>query len=114
MSLLLIFFTAVYPFGRIDLIGHAMIMASLFLVAADPCREAKTPTVKNPAALPRFGSLASVPASLAVALVMFVSGYWGLHGVFYSGERVGRPTEMSTHTSNVEYPHGPQNAHNHN
>jgi len=112
-SLLLIFFTAVYPFGRVDLVGHAMIMASLFLVAADPCREAKALTVKMPTALPRFGTLASVPAGLAVALVVFVTGYWGLHDVFYEGGRVAHPTEMTTHTSDAEHPHGPQNAHNH-
>jgi hypothetical protein len=109
VSLLLIFFTAVYPFGRIDLVGHAMIMASLFLVAADPCREAKAIAVKVPGSLPRFRNLASVPAGLAVALVVFVTGYWGLHGVFYGAEGgLGQPTEMSTHSHSKEYPHGPQ------
>jgi hypothetical protein len=113
VSLLLIFFTAVYPFGRVDLVGHALIMAALFLVAADPCREAKALTVKVPTTLPRFGNLASVPAGLAVALVVFVTGYWGLHNVFYGVEGSVQPTEMSTHTRNVEHPHGPQDAHNH-
>jgi len=106
VSLLLIFFTAVYPFGRIDLVGHALIMAALFLVAADPCREAKALAVKVPTTLPRLGSLASVPAGLAVALVVFVTGYWGLHGMFYGAEGGVQPTEMSTHTHNVEHPHG--------
>ncbi len=109
VSLLLIFFTAVYPFGRIDLVGHALIMATLFLVAADPCREAKAITVKVPSSLPRFGSLAWVPAGLAVALVVFVSGYWGLHGVFYGPDgEAAQATELSTHSHNKEYPHGPQ------
>ena len=107
VSLLAIFFTAVYPFGRIDLVGHALIMAALFLVAADPCREAKAVAVKMPNALPRLGSLASVPAGLAVALVVLVSGYWGLHGVFYGAE-VGQQIERSTHSHSKEYPHGPQ------
>ncbi|MEE1609654.1 hypothetical protein [Microvirga sp. CF3016] len=109
VSLLLIFFTAVYPFGRIDLVGHALIMAALFLVAADPCREARAITVKVPNALPRFGNLASVPAGLAVALVVLVSGYWGLHGVFYGAEyEAGRQIELTTHSHSKEYPHGPQ------
>jgi hypothetical protein len=108
VSLLLIFFTAVYPFGRIDLVGHALIMAALFLVAADPCREAKALAVKVPTTLPRFGNLASVPAGLAVALVVFVTGYWGLHGVFYGVERGIQPTEMTTHSHDAEHPHGPQ------
>jgi hypothetical protein len=109
VSLLLIFFTAVYPFGRIDLVGHALIMAALFLVAADPCRDAKAIAVKMPNALPRFGSLASVPAGLAVALVVLVSGYWGLHGVFYGAEReAGQQIELTTHSHSKEHPHGPQ------
>jgi hypothetical protein len=109
VSLLLIFFTAVYPFGRIDLVGHALIMAALFLVAADPCREANAIVVKMPNALPRFSSLASVPAGLAVALVVLVTGYWGLHGVFYGAESgAGQATELTTHSHSREYPHGPQ------
>jgi len=110
VSLLLIFFTAVYPFGRVDLVGHALIMAALFLVAADPCREAKALIVKMPTALPRFGNLASVPAGLAVALVVFVTGYWGLHGMFYGPERTGEPAPLTTHSASPEYPHGPQTA----
>jgi hypothetical protein len=82
-------------------------MAALFLVAADPCREAKAVAVKMPNVLPRLGSLASVPAGLAVALVVLVSGYWGLHGVFYGAE-VGQQIERSTHSHSKEYPHGPQ------
>ncbi|MBM6582373.1 hypothetical protein ILT44_19390 [Microvirga sp. BT689] len=109
VALLAIFFTAVYPFGRIDLVGHALIMAALFLVAADPCREAKAIAVKMPNALPHFGSLASVPAGLAVALVVLVSGYWGLHGVFYSaGYEARQQIELTTHSHSKEHPHGPQ------
>ncbi|MFC5084479.1 hypothetical protein [Microvirga arabica] len=109
VSLLLIFFTAVYPFGRIDLVGHALIMAALFLVAADPCREAKAIAVRVPNSLPRFGSLASVPAGLAIALVVLVTGYWGLHAVFYGTEgRAAQPTELTTHSHSNEYPHGSQ------
>jgi hypothetical protein len=108
VSLLAIFFTAVYPFGRIDLVGHALIMAALFLVAADPCRETKALAVKMPT-LPRLGDLASVPAGLAVALVVLVTGYWGLHGVFYGPEgKAGQATELTTHSHSKEYPHGPQ------
>lgn len=111
VSLLLIFFTAVYPFGRVDLVGHALIMAALFLVAADPCREAKAIAVKMPNTLPRFGNLASVPAGLAVALVVLVTSYWGLHGVFYDTDGGVRPTQMTTHTHNVEQPHGARVSH---
>ncbi|MGF9758401.1 hypothetical protein AAII07_24685 [Microvirga sp. 0TCS3.31] len=84
-------------------------MAALLLVAADPCREAKTIAVKMPNTLPHFGSLASVPAGLAIALVVLVTGYWGLHGVFYGTEgRAAQPTELTTHADSKEYPHGSQ------
>jgi len=66
--------------------------------------------VKMPTALPRFGNLASVPAGLAVALVVFVTGYWGLHGMFYGPERTGEPAPLTTHSASPEYPHGPQTA----
>jgi hypothetical protein len=109
VSLLVIFFTAVYPFGRVDLVGHALIMAALFLVAADPTSHAKALQVKMPSSLPRFSNLASVPAGLAVALVVLVSGYWGLHGAFYGPDRgAGQTTEITTHSPSKEYPHAPQ------
>jgi hypothetical protein len=110
VSLLVIFFTAVYPFGRIDLVGHALIMAVLFLVAADPCTKV---TAAAPLALmrslPTAGRMAAVPAGLAVALVVLVSSYWGLHGAIYGLDGADRPAvEMSTHSHSVEHPHGPQ------
>jgi hypothetical protein len=110
VALLVIFFTAVYPFGRVDLVGHALIMAVLFLVAADPCTKV---TAAAPLALmrslPTIGRMAAVPAGLAVALVVLVSGYWGLHGALYGSDGSERPdVEMSTHSPSVEHPHGPQ------
>ncbi|KLK93341.1 membrane protein [Microvirga vignae] len=118
VSLLLIFFTAVYPFGRVDLVGHALIMAALFLVAADPCRGAKALTVKMPTTLPRVGNLASVPAGLAVALGVLVTSYWGLHGVFYDTRSMAESALLTTHSASPEYPHGsqatlPVNQHHH-
>jgi hypothetical protein len=115
VSLLLIFFTAVYPFGRIDLVGHALIMAVLFLVAADPGKEVvQAPAVMKPSSLSPIGSFTSVPAALAVALVVFVTGYWGLHRAFYGlNDGVVSPTELTTHSYSLEHPHGPQNGHSH-
>jgi hypothetical protein len=67
IALLVIFITAVYPFGRIDLVGHAMIMAALVLVAADPVRKTQEAA---PATVPmlRNGRLAAVPVGLTLAL----------------------------------------------
>ena len=103
ISLLIIFNIAVYPFGRIDMIGHALILAVLVLIAIDHEREVHfLPPAKR--------AFAGVPAGLAAALIVFVAGYWGLHAGFYgAGGVVGQPTDdMSTHSHSPEYPHGPQ------
>jgi len=103
ISLLIIFNIAVYPFGRIDMVGHALIMAVLVLIAIDHEREVHfLPALKRP--------FAGVPAGLAAALIVFVTGYWGLHAGFYgAGGVVGQPNDdMSTHSHSPEYPHGPQ------
>ena len=99
IALFVIFNTAVYPFGRIDLIGHALIMAIIVAIAADRTREVHfLPAVKR--------ALVSVPAGLAAALVVFVTGYWGLHVAIYGAQgNTGAPVEHLTHTPNVEHPH---------
>ena len=100
VALFVIFNAAVYPFGRVDLIGHALIMAIIVAIAADHTREVHfLPAVKR--------SLAAIPAGVATALVIFVSGYWGLHIALYG---VAGNTDMAsaaklTHTPNAEYPH---------
>lgn len=75
VALLLIFTTAVYPFGRIDLVGHALIMAVLVLIAADQTRtDQEVVAVRARAALTmasvnRFTRVAAgVPVGLAMAL----------------------------------------------
>ena len=79
IALFIIFNAAVYPFGRIDLIGHALIMAIIVAIAADHTREVHfLPALKR--------RLAGVPAGLAAALVIFVTGYWGLHIAIYGIE----------------------------
>jgi hypothetical protein len=78
-------------------------MAIIVLIAADPERQVHfLPAVKR--------KLAAVPAGLAVALVVFVAGYWGLHRTFYGSDGiVGQPSgEMATHSHSPEHPHGPQ------
>ncbi len=79
IALFVIFNAAVYPFGRVDLIGHALIMAIIVAIAADHTREVHfLPALKR--------RLAGVPAGLAAALVIFVTGYWGLHIAIYGIE----------------------------
>lgn len=104
VALIVIFTAAVYPFGRIDLVGHALIMGTLFLIAADP-----TPSgLKLKGTVPALGS---VPAGLVAALVIIAGTYWTLHGAFYDYETdrampVAPNGELLTHVPNAEHPHG--------
>lgn len=100
IALFVIFNAAVYPFGRTDLIGHALIMAVIVAIAADHTREIYfLPAVKR--------RLAGIPAGIAAALVVFATGYWGLHIAIYGieGNAGTTVTEHLTHTPNPEYPH---------
>lgn len=100
VALFVIFNAAVYPFGRIDLIGHALIMAVIVAIAADHTREIHfMPWLKR--------ALAGVPAGLAAALVIFVTAYWGLHVSIYGPEgRLETAEERLTHVPNPDHPHG--------
>ena len=80
---LFVIFNAVYPFGRTDLIGHALIMAIIVAIAADHIRLVHfLPGLKR--------RLAGVPAGLAAAIVIFATRYWGIHITIYRVE--GSPT----------------------
>jgi hypothetical protein len=107
IALFVIFNAAVYPFGRVDLIGHALIMAIIVVIAVDHTREL------------HFWSwirrtLVGVPIGLAGALVVFATAYWGLHAAFYGtdtrtmAEMGVEQGDMATHSYSLEHPHGPQ------
>jgi hypothetical protein len=102
IALIVIFTAAVWPFGRVDLIGHGLIMAILVAVACDQCRITRfLPSLKV--------HLPAIPAGIATALVVFATGYWGLHLAFYGAEGFTGPAtaEKATHSHNAEQPHGP-------
>ncbi len=103
VALIIIFTAAVYPFGRIDLVGHALIMGTLFVIAADPSPSG--PDVKR-----LMPAVAAVPIGLVAALVIIGGAYWGLHGVFYDYEGQGGVVapdgQLLTHLPNAEQPHG--------
>jgi hypothetical protein len=102
IALLVIFTAAVWPFGRIEIIGHGLIMAILLAVGSDHSRaDHFAPAFKRPAA--------TIPFGLAVMVVIFVSGYWGLHHAFYNDADYARGViDRSTHSHNPEQPHGPK------
>lgn len=99
IALFFIFNAAVYPFGRVDLIGHALIMAIIVAIAADHTREIHLlPQVRR--------GLVTIPVALAVALAVFSTGYWGLHVRIYGVDGiVATSGQRLTHTPNPEHPH---------
>jgi hypothetical protein len=100
VALFIIFNAAVWPFGRIDLVGHALIMAIIVAIAVDPTRELHfLPKIRN--------ALANVPVALATALIIFGAGYWGLHLAFYGPQQWVQPMDVptTTHTYDPEHPH---------
>lgn len=101
VALFVIFNAAVYPFGRTDLIGHALIMAIIVAIAADP-----TPQIRFALRRPIW----AIPATISAALVVFASGYWGLHYLLYGPGNPQNPAiaERATHTYSAEHPHGPR------
>lgn len=103
LALIVIVTSAVWPFGPIDLIGHGLITAILVAVACDQNREAGV-LAKLKQKLP------AIPAGVAVAMLVFMSSYWGLHLAFYSAEGFSGPvaTDKTTHSHSAEYPHGPE------
>ena len=103
VALLVIFLTAVWPFGRMDMIGHALIMSTILLIAMDPERQLHIlPKIRQ--------SFAGVPLSLAAALIVFATVYWGMHLAIYGTG--GAPKlgvdGIATHSHNPEEPHGPE------
>lgn len=99
VTLFLIFNAAVYPFGRMDLVGHALIMAVIVAIAADP-----TPQIRFQIRRPLW----TIPATLVAAMLVFAGSYWGLHGLLYgpgapAGASVSPP---STHSPDPQRPHG--------
>lgn len=107
IALFVIFTAAVYPFGRIDLVGHALIMAIIVAIVADHSRETGfLPAVKT--------RLAGVPAGLGAALLIFFGSYWGLHLILYGPNSTGSAPVVATHSYDPDHPHAtPDNPRGH-
>jgi hypothetical protein len=100
LGLLLIFNAAVYPFGRIDLIGHALIMMMIVAIAVDHTRELHfLNSIRRRTAL--------LPVSLAGFMALFAVSYWGTHAAIYGvgGTKQGTTAPFSTHSPDPENPH---------
>lgn len=98
LALFVIFNAAVWPFGRVDLVGHALIMAIIVAIAVDPTKELHfIPMIRGRAAM--------VPVGLAGALLIFGTGYWGLHTAFYGVQERPAVTDLTTHTFDPDHPH---------
>lgn len=79
-ALFLLMFAAVYPFGRVDLIGHATILASLLVTLADPIREQALDLEVTPR--DRRATF-FVPLGIAAALAVTMVSYAGMHRLIY-------------------------------
>jgi hypothetical protein len=95
LALFVIFNAAVYPFGRIDLIGHGLIMAALVAIATHDWKTSPRPGA---------GVLA-IPVRLATALVLFAALYWGSHGLIYAPDAGTLAEAPSTHSADPDHPH---------
>jgi hypothetical protein len=87
-ALFVLMFAAVYPFGRVDLIGHAIILATLIVGVVDPerSRAGALALVHGMASgAPRSAGRAavSIPAGLAVAFALAMLAYAGAHRAIY-------------------------------
>jgi hypothetical protein len=85
--LFLLMVAAVFPFGRVDLIGHATILAPLLVVLADPIREKALDLEVTPR--DRRATF-FVPLGIAAALAVTMVSYAGMHRLIYhwSGDRL--------------------------
>jgi hypothetical protein len=77
-ALFALMFAAVYPFGRVDMIGHATILASLLVILADPIREESLEVTPRDRRATLF-----VPLGIAVALAVTMISYAGMHRLIY-------------------------------
>jgi hypothetical protein len=77
-ALFLLMFAAVYPFGRVDLIGHATILASLLVILADPIRDDALEVTPRDRRATFF-----VPLGIAAALAVTMLSYAGMHRLIY-------------------------------
>jgi hypothetical protein len=70
LVLTMMFISAVFDFGKIDAIGHSMIIVILLGILVD-----EKPDRQHPALL--------APVAYCGALAAYLAGYWGLHAVLY-------------------------------
>lgn len=78
-ALFALMFAAVYPFGRIDMVGHATILAGLLVIIAEPLPDRRALEVA-----PRDRrAIWWVPIGLAVALAVTMISYSGQHHLIY-------------------------------
>ncbi len=95
IALFVIFNAAVYPFGRIDLVGHALIMGVIVAIAADP-----TPQIRYAIRRPVW----SIPPSLVSALLVFAGAYWGLHALLYDPAAAADRPARTLDPAQAEHP----------
>jgi len=100
--LFIVTMAAVYPFGRVDLIGHAEILGTLILVIAG----VGVPSRPIPQLAP---TLARVPIGFVIAFVALIFGGRGIHDFLYEDDQPAWLSDQGSGTiirsDNVLPPH---------
>lgn len=78
LALFALMFSAVYPFGRVDMIGHATILAALLLIIANPPPDDRLEVAPRDRRATWW-----VPISLAIGLAVTMISFSGQHYLIY-------------------------------
>jgi hypothetical protein len=77
-ALFVLMFAAVYPFGRVDMIGHATILAALLVIIANPAPDRALEVAPRDRRATWW-----VPVGLAIGLAVTMISYSGQHHLIY-------------------------------
>lgn len=69
------FLSAIVEFGKVDAVGHSVIIAVLLVLAADDARSISRPSSRGLLARPALG--------YGAALIAFLSAYYGMHAALF-------------------------------
>ncbi len=83
MFLIMIFVSAIAPFGKIDAIGHSCIIAVLVAIATEPTDLSRMHVMGKSEWRRWLAPAYAMPLGYPVALVVFLAGYYGLHAGLY-------------------------------
>lgn len=94
IALLIVFNAAVLPFGRMDLVGHSLLIMMLVIATVEPAGDGQfAPAFRR--------AIVGAPIGFIVALALLAPTYWNLHEVLYGRER---PAQISVFVGQHDRP----------